>query len=147
MMKMIMIHSWWLQWWWWWGSIYYNSAAVFVSVCPHHVQRGVCLCVCTTWLEKNEHFPSGSVGAPSKRGENEHILKQVSWGPPPWDTKNHDFLKRVSWDPSWEYPIRGERRRCEERRWEHPKMYPLELYPLAPQPCPIGLAGHWPALA
>ena len=48
--------------------------------------------------------------------------------------------------PLWEYPIRAERQRCEVRRWEHPKKYPLNLY-LGPT-IPLGLAGWgklWPS--
>ena len=41
--------------------------------------------------------------------------------------------------------IRADRRRCEVRRWEHPKRYPLDLY-FFPT-IPLGLAGRRPALA
>ena len=59
-----------------------------------------------------------------------------SWNPPAGTKsvclKNHHFLNRSVTDDKWKSrsgPIPVECRGHEARRWEHPKMYPLELYP------------------
>ena len=61
----------------------------------------------------------------SRVGKNEHFLKRVIWGPPWVEKMNTFYWGSVGAPREW-------------RRWEHPKMYPLEL---APQSRPLGLAG------
>ena len=43
--------------------------------------------------------------------------------------------KNCIWAPIWIDPIRGERWRCEARRWENPKMYAPKLYQGLTIPC------------
>ena len=82
-------------------------------------------------------------------------LPPVSWGPSSvtksvcniFAYKKEYFLKRVSWDPS-ETPKNITFSVCNtqselsgggaKRDWEHPKMYPNELYPACLALLPVG---------
>ena len=100
-----------MGWWWWYdGDIHIMMMCLFVT---KNDQWLVCLFVC-----------------------NAVTFSRELAGTPPWDAKNHHFFKRVSWGPREPAKIITSSKNWKTisnlswtRRWEHPKMLLLELYP------------------